>query len=109
MAAPGKPGSTVTIHSNASIAWRAGGADQPPISRGRALAQMARGSLAVSGHELRQGDGLVVKDAAALALQTDTGAKALAFDPAQGAIPRASAKAASARARAASWLTMGLG
>jgi hypothetical protein len=50
------------------------------VSRGHAWVQVARGSLVVDGHALNQGDGLAVKDAAALALSSAEGAEALVFD-----------------------------
>jgi hypothetical protein len=83
VAAPNAPESAVTIHSDASIARAVlapGGALSAPITRGHAWVQVARGSLVVDGHQLKQGDGLAVKDATALALQSGKGAEALIFD-----------------------------
>lgn len=83
VAAPDAPDHAVTIHADASIAravLAAGGSLVAPISRGHAWVQVARGSLSVDGHELRQGDGLAVKDATTLALHSADGAEALLFD-----------------------------
>jgi redox-sensitive bicupin YhaK (pirin superfamily) len=83
VAAPQAPESAVTIHSDASIARAVlapGGALSAPITRGHAWVQVARGSLVVDGHALKQGDGLAVKDTAALSLSSDEGAEALVFD-----------------------------
>jgi hypothetical protein len=83
VAAPAAPETAVTIHSDASITRAVlapGGALSAPITRGHAWVQVARGSLVVDGHALKQGDGLAVKDATALALQSDDGAEALVFD-----------------------------
>ncbi len=83
VAAPDAPDSAVTIHSDASITraiLAPGGSLSAPITRGHAWVQVAKGELVVDGHELRQGDGLAVKDAAALALSSPSGAEALVFD-----------------------------
>ncbi|MEI6486400.1 MAG: pirin family protein [Sphingomonadales bacterium] len=83
IAAPDAPGSAVTIHSDASISRAVlapGGTLAAPIHRGHAWVQVARGALVVDGHELRQGDGLAVKGAEALALASAEGAEALVFD-----------------------------
>lgn len=83
IAAPDAPGSAVTIHSDASITravLAAGGSLTAPVSRGHAWVQVARGALVVDGHKLQQGDGLAVKDTAALALASDEGAEVLLFD-----------------------------
>ena len=83
VAAPDAPESAVTIHSDASIiraVLAPGGSLSAPVTRGHAWVQVARGSLVVDGHALKQGDGLAVKDAAALALSSDEGAEALVFD-----------------------------
>lgn len=83
IAAPDAPGSAVTIHSDASITravLAAGGSLTAPVSRGHAWVQVARGALVVDGHRLQQGDGLAVKDTAALALVSDEGAEVLLFD-----------------------------
>ena len=83
VAAPDAPESAVTIHSDASITRAVlapGGSLSAPVTRGHAWVQVARGSLVVDGHALKQGDGLAVKDAAELALSSDEGAEALVFD-----------------------------
>jgi quercetin 2,3-dioxygenase len=83
VAAPNAPDAAVTIHSDASIARAVlapGGAISAPITRGHAWVQVAKGTLTVDGHELQQGDGLAVKDAAALALASVEGAEVLVFD-----------------------------
>ena len=83
IAAPDAPQSAVTIHSDASISRAViapGGTLTAPITRGHAWVQVARGALVVDGHKLQQGDGLAVKDAAELALQSDDGAEVLVFD-----------------------------
>ena len=83
IAAPDAPQSAVTIHSDASISRAViapGGTLAAPITRGHAWVQVARGALVVDGHVLQQGDGLAVKDAAGLALQSDVGAEVLVFD-----------------------------
>jgi hypothetical protein len=83
IAAPESPESAVTIHSDASITRAVlapGGALTARITRGHAWVQVAKGAMVVDGHALAQGDGLAVKDAAALALSSDTGAEALVFD-----------------------------
>ena len=83
IAAPQAPESAVTIHSDASITRAVlapGGTLSAPVSRGNAWVQVARGSLVVDGHALKQGDGLAVKDAAELALSSEEGAEALVFD-----------------------------
>ena len=83
IAAPQAPESAVTIHSDASITRAVlapGGSLSMPVSRGHAWVQVARGSLVVDGHALKQGDGLAVKETAALALSSDEGAEALVFD-----------------------------
>jgi quercetin 2,3-dioxygenase len=83
VAAPEAPDAAVTIHSDASISRAVlapGGRLTAPITRGHAWVQVARGALLVDGHELKQGDGLAVKDASELALTSDTGAEVLLFD-----------------------------
>lgn len=83
VAAPDAPDSAVTIHSDASITRAVlapGGTLAAPIARGHAWVQVAKGNLVVDGHELRQGDGLAVKDASTLALSSHDGAEALVFD-----------------------------
>lgn len=83
IAAPDATDSAVTIHSDASITRAVlapGGQLVAPVTRGHAWVQVARGSLSVDGHDLRQGDGLAVKDATALALASAEGAEALVFD-----------------------------
>ena len=83
IAAPDAPDSAVTIHSDASITRAVlapGGELVAPVTRGHAWVQVAKGTLSVDGHDLRQGDGLAVKDATALALASAEGAEALVFD-----------------------------
>lgn len=83
IAAPDAGAGAVTIHSDASITRAVlapGGQLSAPIGRGHAWVQVARGQATVDGHALEQGDGLAVKDAAALALASDTGAELLLFD-----------------------------
>ena len=83
VAAPNAPDSAVTIHSDASITRAVlapGGQLAAPITRGHAWVQVARGTLSVDGHALKQGDGLAVKGAERLALASDEGAEALVFD-----------------------------
>ena len=83
IAAPDAAESAVTIYADASITRAVlapGGALAAPIARGNAWVQVARGSLLVDGHALKQGDGLAVKDAAELALASDEGAEVLVFD-----------------------------
>jgi redox-sensitive bicupin YhaK (pirin superfamily) len=79
----GREGSVI-IHQDLLL-YRAmladGGVLNIPIASGRhAWVQVARGTVEIDGGEMREGDGLAISDAAALALNSTTGAELLVFD-----------------------------
>jgi redox-sensitive bicupin YhaK (pirin superfamily) len=83
IAAPEGGDAAVTIQSDARIARALiapGGTLTAPIGLGHAWVQVARGSITVDGHDLKAGDGLAVKGAEVLALESAEGAEALVFD-----------------------------
>jgi redox-sensitive bicupin YhaK (pirin superfamily) len=84
VAAPAGRDGTVTVHQDARLFvadLEAGKRVVHEIERGRGLwLQLARGIVTVNGTEMREGDGAVVEDEPAIAIEADTDAEFLLFD-----------------------------